>query len=42
MKKRYWFVFAAAALIVALIAFNGDKIMKAVWDFHDGFRGRRY
>lgn len=38
MKKRYWFVIAAA-LIVALVTLNGDKVMKSVWEFHDGFVG---
>ena len=39
MKKRYWFLLAAIALIIGLVTFNRDKIVKAGWDFHDGFMG---
>lgn len=41
MKKRNYLTLFVLLLtfIVALVTLNGDKIMKVVWEFRDGFVG---
>ena len=42
-KKRKWLIVGTAALIagiaVGVVTPNLDKIMRAVWEFRDGFMG---